>query len=94
MDRLRLTTTGERDVAEWMQTASRADRERMAEFLETLQDGTWQSRWWYAKFPPEPDAFEVRPDDGLYVYIRLMVDEEHGDMCVEFIKIYRDSSMK
>ena len=52
MSRLRLAPKVEQYVAAWKANASREDRERIAQVLETMADGSWLGRW----FPDEEDC--------------------------------------
>jgi hypothetical protein len=88
--RLRLTPESEQYVAEWSKTATREDRERIAQFLETLADGRWNApRWRYQEYPNDPDLFDVRPDDGLYVVMRVQINEVDGQECAVVRWIHR-----
>lgn len=90
MRRLRLTPEAERVVAGWSRTAAYDDRLRIAEFVETLADGSWDSgRWWKSEVPPAEDAIEFRPDEGLLVQMRLLVDEDDGSAYADVYWIHR-----
>lgn len=90
MRRLRLTPESEEYVAEWGITAKGEDRERIAQVLETFADGSWETHWWADELAGDPDIIELRPDDGLYLHMRLLLDEDQHDWSAEIISLYRD----
>ncbi|MGI5321044.1 hypothetical protein [Actinomadura nitritigenes] len=89
MHRLRLTPEGERVVLEWCATACESDRERIAEVLASFEAGTWRQRWWYDQFAVDPDLIDLRPDKGLFMYLRPQWDEEHQDWCTDVLFLHR-----
>lgn len=78
MARLRLSPEGEQIVANWMGGASREDRDKMALVLETLDAGTWRNRWWTKQYPADRALWEIRPREGLQVFVREVPDEPSG----------------
>jgi hypothetical protein len=89
--RLRLTSAGQKVVATWTRTAEADDRLRIAEFLETLADGSWKRHWWHKPLLDDPAVIEVRPDEGLAVLMRVVVDEVDGAACADIITVLRSS---
>lgn len=84
MARLRLSRHGEQVLADWGSLASGEDRHRMAEVLESLADGTWRDRWFWQPYPGDRGLREIRPRDGLHVFVREEPDEAAG---VSFLDI-------
>lgn len=78
MTRLRLSPEGEQIVADWMGGASREDRDKMALVLESLDAGTWKNRWWNQPYPADRALWEIRPREGLQVFVREEPDDGAG----------------
>jgi hypothetical protein len=89
MMRLRLEPHVEEYVVDWSNTATGEDRGRIAEFLETLADGSWDTRWYRdpdqeqqrpglepRPYRPAPEWTIVWPDKGLAVL--MQIDEQPG----------------
>ncbi len=90
--RLRLRPTVEQHVASWSATATNEDRERIAQFLESAADGSWQGRWYPGprQLLIDPDWTIVWPDKGLVVTMLLNGDDEDdGYLWVERMEIRR-----
>lgn len=96
MTRLRLRPHVEEYVVEWATTASREDRERIAEFVETLADGSWASRWYRAPdqerqsiershrpYLPAPEWTQVEPDEGLVVSMQVERQPDAAELRAE-----------
>lgn len=83
MARWRLTPHSETVLANWNKTATPAHRQRLAEVLETIGDGTWKDRWWNQPSPAVKDATEVRAGDGLILIARKFVDRGTDQAWIE-----------
>lgn len=87
--RLRLTPDAEKLVVTWSKTASAADRLRIAEFVETLADGSWQTRWFQPDGSPSADVIDIRPDQGLLVQMRILLDDDEVTWWADLFWIHR-----
>lgn len=89
MSRLRLVPNIEQYVADWQADASREDRERIAQVLETMADGSWLGRWFPdeedGEYLPAPAWTKFWPDKGLVVMIQ--VDGQSPDGVDEVTKM-------
>lgn len=98
VQRLRLRPHVEEYVVQWSATASGEDRERVAEFVESLADGSWYIRWYpdpslqeHQKFAqrhprtylPAPEWTVVWPDKGLVVLMQIKDQPDAAEQHVE-----------
>jgi hypothetical protein len=88
MKRLRLTLEGEQVVADWRSVATEAQRRRLDEFVRTLQDGSWNLRWWYQPYASNPDVVEVRLDEHWHVFMNIVLDEDTLTECADIFTIF------
>lgn len=92
MRRLRLRPEVEEYVAGWSATASREDRERLAQVLESFADGSWL-RWFPDEempgYIPDPEWTKFWPGKGLIVMMQATEDEASGEGVVDRLHIYR-----
>ncbi|MDL4817209.1 hypothetical protein [Actinomadura opuntiae] len=89
MRMLRLISVGERAVLDWCAHACEFDRKRIAEVLATFADGTWQERGWWDQFAADPGLIDLRPDEGLFMYLRPQWDEALQDWCADVLFLHR-----
>lgn len=77
---LALTANSQKVIAAWQaKDPPAAARARLAEVLETLEDGTWDApRWHPLDDPPNPDFVALRPGESLQVYFHIVVDDDAG----------------
>lgn len=75
---LRLSAEGAQVFDEWRkQRCKSPDDERLvAEVLRAIVNRSWQKRWYSYKNEAEPEIITIQPRDGLFVHLRLWVDEE------------------
>lgn len=78
MRRLRPTARSELVVTEWGAAASAEQRARAVELLRTLDDGTWDERWWWEPVSSGPEVVEIRIDADVPVFMAIFVDESDG----------------
>lgn len=91
MTEWRLTPEGESVLAEWMKTATAAHKQRMAEVLESIEDGTWERGWWNRPYPPNTNITEIRGGDGLIVLfndLELESAEVDGVQWIDPVRIW------
>jgi hypothetical protein len=92
MSRLRLTPKVEEYVARWQVEASPEDRERIAQVLEAMADGSWL-RWFPdeedGEYLPAPAWTKFWPDKGLVVMIQVEGQSPDGVDEVTRMGIYR-----
>lgn len=87
----RLTPDGEKVLAEWMQTATAAHKQRIAEVLESIEAGSWKGRWWNQPYPPNTNIAEIRPGDGLIVLVHdleLQSAKPDGLRWIDLLRIH------
>lgn len=84
MRRLRPTKQSAEVVADWSAAAPPEAKQRLAELLRTLADGTWETRWRHGQYSNEPEIIEIRIDTTVHVFMRVFLDEtdlvEYGDI--------------
>ncbi len=78
--RLRVTDQTLKRVAEWRPSASPIWRERMADLLRSMQDGSWEDGRWYppAQYSSDPDIYKIDLDKHLHVFLRIEAAEDAG----------------
>lgn len=87
----RLTPDGESVLAEWMKNATAVHKQRIAEVLESVEDGIWKDRWWNQPYPPNTNIAEIRPGDGLIILVHDLEFESaklDGVRRIDLFRIY------
>jgi hypothetical protein len=74
---LRLSPQGAQVVVEWLMYRCKSpdDGQLVADVLRTIASRSWHARWYSYKNETEPNVTTIQPRDGLFIHIRLWVDE-------------------
>lgn len=91
MQKLGITADSRGVISTFKGRANAKQRERLTEVIASIEDGSWDTRWWPCpEHASNTDLCELHPGEGILVLFGKVLDEESESMLANIIHIDTD----